>query len=246
MEKRESIIGETRWWSKDAALKIFFGSFNKPGSALYCEVILTLNAIRNLENINYPAGIKAEGFIETLLKYETILTAQIFLRIFEYTTPLSKYLQTSGMDILSANRMVVNTHDILQNLKRDFNGVKDAADTFVKWANDNLHEQLVNSNYHDDQDLEFVHLEVESSLPQSKQRRVRVRDEIPFDPIKDYELKVHDKVMDTVIQSLDHRFIMNGTLYADLALLYPRNFKELIKMAYQIWHSEVKHMFVRI
>ena len=119
---------------------------------------MTLNAIRNLENIKYPALIKAKGFIEILLKYETILTAQIFLRIFEYTTPLSKYLQTSGMDILSANRMVVNTHDILQNLKGDFNGVKDAADTFVKWANDNLHEQLVNSNYHDDQDLEFVHL----------------------------------------------------------------------------------------
>ena len=79
-----------------------------------------------MENIKYPACIKTESFIEALLKYETILTAQIFLRIFEYTTPLSKYLLTSGMDILSANRMVVNTHDTLQNLKGDFNGVKDA------------------------------------------------------------------------------------------------------------------------
>ena len=126
------------------------------------------------------------------------------------------------MDLLSANRMVVNTVNILQNLKRDFNGVNDAADTFITWANDNLHEQLVNSNYQeDDQDLEFIHLEVESSLPQRRQRRVRVMggemspDEIPFDSYKDYELKVQDKVMDTVIQSLNHWFIMNGTLYID-------------------------------
>ena len=66
------------------------------------------------------------------------------------------------MDLLSANRMVVNTVDIFQNIKRDFNGVNDVADTFITWANDNLHEQLVNSNYQeDDQDLEFIHLEVE-------------------------------------------------------------------------------------
>ena len=110
------------------------------------------------------------------------------------------------MDLLSANRMVVNTVKILQNLKRDFNGVKDAADTFVKWANINQHEQLVSCNYQeDDQDLEFIHLELESSLPQRRQRRVRVMgceispDEIPFDSYKDYELKVQDKVMDTVI-----------------------------------------------
>ena len=44
-----------------------------------------------------------------------------------------------------------------------------------------------------------------------------------------FRVKVHNKVMDTVIQSLDHRFIMNGTLYADLALLDPRNVKEINK-----------------
>ena len=59
--KRLSIIGETQWWSKDAALKIFFGSFNKSGSALYFEVIIALNAIRNLENIKYPTHIKTHS-----------------------------------------------------------------------------------------------------------------------------------------------------------------------------------------
>ena len=34
--KRLSTIGEIRWWSKDAALKIFFVYLDKPASALYC------------------------------------------------------------------------------------------------------------------------------------------------------------------------------------------------------------------
>ena len=119
-----------------------------------------------MENIKYPARVKAKSFIDSLLKYETILTAQIFLRIFQFTTPLSKYLQTSGMDLLSANRMVVDTHNNLQKLKKDFNGVKDAEDKFVKWAKDNLNEQMASSNLQEaDEDLEAAYLEVENSLP---------------------------------------------------------------------------------
>lgn len=41
------------------------------------------------------------------------------MRIFEITTPLSKYLQTSGMDIQKAYIMVENTVKELKLLKRD-------------------------------------------------------------------------------------------------------------------------------
>lgn len=34
--KRLSIIGETRWWAKDVALKKIFGSFGKPEQCVYC------------------------------------------------------------------------------------------------------------------------------------------------------------------------------------------------------------------
>ena len=77
----------------------------------------------------------ARTYIEALLKYETVLTAQLFLRIFALTAPLTKYLQTSGMDLLSAHRMVRETHQQLQNFVRDFDAVKEAADKFVSWAN---------------------------------------------------------------------------------------------------------------
>lgn len=69
-----------------------------------------------------------------LLRYETILAAQLFLRISEQTSPLSKYLQMGGMDILSPHRMVMSTQDALIQMARDFQAVRDAADDFVKWT----------------------------------------------------------------------------------------------------------------
>lgn len=75
--------------------------------------------------------------IEGLLRYETVHTAQIFHRIFE----LSKYLQTRGMDILTAQHLVEGTEDGLRECARDFEGVKCAADEFLKWANGKLQEE---------------------------------------------------------------------------------------------------------
>jgi hypothetical protein len=82
----------------------------------------------------------AQGYKDALLKYETILTAEVFLRIFEQMSPLSKYLQTSGMDIVTAQHLVTGTEDNLRKCARDFECVKRAADNFVEWANGILEE----------------------------------------------------------------------------------------------------------
>ena len=95
--------------------------------------------------------------------YETILTAQIFLRIFEHTDPLSKYLQTSGLDLLCTHGMVETTQNTLQKMIRDFNGIKDAGQTFVQWANEKLR----------DEENETV-MDVEDTLPQKRVRKKKV------------------------------------------------------------------------
>lgn len=136
--RRLSPIGETRWWAKDSSLKKVFGVFGKPDKALFVDVLLTLTTIQNKENIKPTARVKATGYIDTLLKYETVLTAQLFLRVLEETAPLSKYLQTNGMDLLSAHRMVVKTEEKLKSMARDFESLKTAANTFVHWANEKL------------------------------------------------------------------------------------------------------------
>lgn len=100
--RRLDVIGETRWWAKDEALRKVFGSFAKPDRALYTDVVITMERIEKDVTIKPAIRSKAQGYKDALLKYETILTAEVFLRIFEQTSPLSKYLQTSGMDIVTA------------------------------------------------------------------------------------------------------------------------------------------------
>jgi hypothetical protein len=114
--KKLSTIGETRWWSKDTALKKIFGSFSNFDSALYVTVIITLATIQQNLKFKPEVRVKAIAYLESLCKYETVITAKIFLRIFELTTPLSKYLQTSGLDILKAYHMVSQTCSELKKI----------------------------------------------------------------------------------------------------------------------------------
>jgi len=114
--------------------------------------------------------VKAKGFIENLLKYEIILIAQTFLKNFQHTPPLSKYLQTQGMDILSAQRLVEGTKDSLKKYVRDFEGVKVAADKFVSWANEKL------------EDMDNYELVVQTTLPE---KRVRKKKRMPGEILDD-------------------------------------------------------------
>lgn len=155
-----SPIGETRWWAKHDALKKIFGHFGKPENGLFIDAVLTLEAIENREKEKPAVRAKARGFKECLLKHETVLTAQIFLRVFKQTPPLSKYLQSKGMDILYAHRMVTATKESLKSIARDFTSVKAAADTFVKWTNEKLEEREDNTDK-----------EVEAALPEKRAKK---------------------------------------------------------------------------
>ncbi|KAL6485944.1 hypothetical protein MHYP_G00053360 [Metynnis hypsauchen] len=220
--RRIAPIGDTRWWAKHDALKKMFGSFGKPQECLYVDVLCTLSAIQEQKTVKGNVRTKARGYKDGLLRHETILTAQLFMRIFEQTTPLSKYLQTGGMDILSAHRMVISTHEALKQMARDFKAVKDAAENFVKWANEKLEEQD-----------EEIDMEVEASLPLRRPKKKKsmpgemAQDETSSDAFETYEVKVHNPIMDTVIEAIQRRFLAHGSLYADLSFLDPKNFPQI-------------------
>ena len=184
------------------------------------DVLLTLTAIQHQKNIKPTARAKAKGFCESLLECETILTAQLFLRIFEETSPLSKYLQTSGMDILSAHRMVVRTQESLKDMARDFESVKNAAVVC-----------LINKKRQEvEDDIEF---EMETTLPHKRvgKRKMMPCEEAEDEPLTDveraYKVNVHNVIEDTVNESINQRFLSHGTVYADFALLDPKNFAQI-------------------
>ncbi|KAJ8270536.1 hypothetical protein GJAV_G00116060 [Gymnothorax javanicus] len=135
---------------------------------------------------------------------------------------VAMYLQSEGMDILSAHRMVTTTQESLKSIARDFSSVKSAADTFVKWANEQLEEREDNTD-----------MEVEAALPakRAKKRKSRAGEmaqvEVPINAEKAYEVKVHNIILDTAIEAIHRRFATHGTLLTDLAWLDPRKFDQV-------------------
>lgn len=218
--KRLGTIGQTRWWAKDIALSKIFGHFNEQDSSLYIELITTLEEIYTDSNIKSDIRYKSKGLLESLCKYETILTAQTFLRIFKHTTHLSKNLQTLGLDLLQAHRMVTNTISSIKDISRDFSITKEAADKFVQRANIQL--ESLESN-----------LIVEDSFPEVRQRKKKrlfsyeSEDTQSNNLLYSYECNVYNSMIDTIINSLEIRFEKHGQHWADFSCLDPQNFKEI-------------------
>lgn len=162
----------------------------------------------------------SDAYAEALLKYQTILTVQTFLRIFQQTTPLSKYLKTSGKDLLTAHRFVTSKHDNMKKYARDFKRVKAATDAFVQWANRELNVCETDT-------------EVEHTLPNRRPKKTKrmpgelCDDTAISDADSKYEVQVHNVILDSIIESISRRFAKNRELYTDFALLDPQNFNGL-------------------
>ncbi|XP_029348284.1 protein FAM200A-like, partial [Acyrthosiphon pisum] len=135
--KRLAKAGDTRWWSKESSITTIFGHFGMPESALYVVLISVMSKIANSDKFNRETRYKAITLKDSFLKYSFVMTSQLYLRIFERMSPLSKYLQTSGMDLVQAYRMVSSTITYLQEISRDFQRVKEATDSFIIWAEKN-------------------------------------------------------------------------------------------------------------
>lgn len=83
-----------------------FGLYSFPKEALFVDIIQTLNDIYLSDKFNQEIRFKAQMYRDSLLKYETVLTANIYLQIFSSTTPVSLYLQSKGMNVIQAYNMI--------------------------------------------------------------------------------------------------------------------------------------------
>ena len=131
-QRRLQKIGETRWWSKDVALKNIFGTFDCPDELRMETVLKSLDAIKSSKEFEPKATYEASTLGQCLRSFETILCAFTFLRIFQYSTPVSKYLQTSGLDLLSGYNMAVQLADCLSSVREDFEAVHRKAKVFAE------------------------------------------------------------------------------------------------------------------
>lgn len=215
--KRLQQIGATRWWAKDKALKRIYGHFDDSTKSLFVQLLFSLNSIAQSTSFNSTTRFQAESLVSNFLKFENILLAQLYLRIFQETTPLSEYLQTNGMDFVKAYTLVRSTTKQLQNLKRSFCSIQEAANRFVKQINSTL----------EDNDSEFrVQSELTVVRPKKKKRMISElaeHEDIP-DSLKKFEVEVYNVILDQAFQSISSRFTGHEKMYADFACLDPRNF----------------------
>ena len=148
---------------------------------------------------------------QRLLKFKSVLSAQNFLRIFELRTPLSKYLQTKGMDVLKSHQMVMKIIVSLEEISRNFTDVKTKQYLLLLGQTKNWRDSGVVEN--------------ELSLPRT--RRQMLSGGTVSDQENLYEVNVHNVVLDTVISFLKTRFNEHGNLFVDLSCLDPNNFSQI-------------------
>ena len=127
---------------------------------------------------------------------------------------LSKYLQTSGLHLLTAKRMIKEASFSLKTIQRDFESVQVSAEKFVSLTNDKISKL---------------------DLPIDEKRQLKIstmfeEKRLRPNPIGWYKINVYNNVMDTAVSSFDNRFTEETTaLLVDLSFLHPRNFPKMSK-----------------
>ncbi|XP_065672781.1 uncharacterized protein LOC136090307 [Hydra vulgaris] len=222
IHKRLSVIGATRWGSKHDALQKFFGTFRDSEGALYTDVIQVLEIAVSSTKLSVEARYDVQCLLTSLLKYKTVLTGFVYLRIMESTTPLSKYLQTSGLNFIKAFEMVKVTISEIQTQLRNFDQVKVAADHFIN----------VSATILDEKECDCV-IQTDLLMVRKRIRKVMAgelaNDDPLTDPLKKFEVEVHNGILDTVLRSLSTRFASHGELYSDMSCFDPNGFSELLE-----------------
>ena len=94
-------------------------------------MIMSLFAISSDATIDSNTSVMVDSQLSSLCKSDTISTAHIFMPLFRETSNLSNYLQTSGLDFLTVNRLISQVFSNIKKLSRDFEAVKTAAKNCV-------------------------------------------------------------------------------------------------------------------
>jgi len=229
-------IGQTRWrFKNDAVIKIFgridmwkeSTKIDDRKQFIYVQIVLALyeNSISNI--FSNSVRSTAHSLLCRLTRYETVLTAMMFLHIFKFTTALSDYLQTSGLDYIQAWRKIDGTIKSLKANQREFLPVSTAAKVFIEFVSRVIWE--------DESDID-----IELELPEKRKKIIPKRSgENPAstylntgnkDPPKNvYKTKTFNVVMNNIIVCLECRFLGSKELYCDLELFNPRRFEEIAK-----------------
>jgi len=108
VEKR---VETTRWSSHASALQTVFETFD--------ALIDTLFNLKDDKFTDRICSVKADSLMNYMLTERFILTGLIFLKIFDMTNPLNKFLQGKNIDLLGAVNYIENVLFNIKELRND-------------------------------------------------------------------------------------------------------------------------------
>uniref|UniRef100_A0A0L8H745 HAT C-terminal dimerisation domain-containing protein n=1 Tax=Octopus bimaculoides TaxID=37653 RepID=A0A0L8H745_OCTBM len=238
--KRLKLTGETRWSRKSNAATTIFGHFDDANVSTFVNLLTCLSMIQDSDKFDAKTKHEANVLLQSLLKFETILTAFTYLYIFKTIAPLSSYLQTSGLDMFTVWGLVDSVTTKLKEQTRTFDNVHSKALEFVNKCND----KILQMNMDENQTLEIGALE--TALPVKRQRKKKrmedglVNDEgSSSDSLTNFRVNVFNLIMDRIVKSLESKFVQHKQLYKDLSCLDPAKFKTIAEKSLEVKALEV-------
>ncbi|KAE9522231.1 hypothetical protein AGLY_017369 [Aphis glycines] len=127
-------LGNTRWNSKDVALKTIFHSWsednNKRDRFFYLLISLHILGYDEKYIKDTKMTSEARALLMKWSSFENILGAFIYLKLFFLTTPVSKYLETEGLDYIMAWNKIVNLMEEMKKFVFSFEEIKEKATVF--------------------------------------------------------------------------------------------------------------------
>ncbi|KAL4097464.1 hypothetical protein QTP88_022246 [Uroleucon formosanum] len=223
IHKRLQAICETRWTAKETAIKRLFGTYNSlDDNGMLSDLLLVLTKIVQNPNLNPDVRSKASNFISSFIKYETILVAHMYMKIFQITGPLSRYLQSNKLDLLKCQQMVTSALENLKGIQRGVENVKEVCNTFITNTNNKIETMAISYKLN----VEQIQSTFKEKRMAKKKKTFNYENEedLITTPDKKFTIEVFNTVLDTVVNSMNTRFVKNNSLYFDLSLLCPKNF----------------------
>ncbi|CAH1110522.1 unnamed protein product [Psylliodes chrysocephalus] len=207
--KRLQKFGETRWWAKSKAASNIFGTFDDNSKEIYSTLILALLEMAESTDFDSITCSEAQSLLENFCKYETLLISFIMIKIFEYVTPASNYLQTEDIDFIQAYHLVTNGKSMVNEMYDKFDLIVKKTNAFLNYIN-----QIETFRSKD--------IVIEHELPQQMLRkRKRIVDEttedsVITDTMKKFEVfkSVINQAIQSISQSLD---LLSDSKFTDIA-----------------------------
>lgn len=187
-------FSSTRWTSHGRALTVNYEKYKA----------LT-NTLKELSNsTERDTSSMATNLMSTISSFKFVTHLLLMRNIFEYTTPLSMYLQSLSLDSITALTMVDNCAKILSELRNELH-----LDILLAEA----------KRFSLENELEEVWFPAKRVQKRKKMAGEKINDEIVSNAKDNFKIEVYFTVLDKICSSITSRFEGSREILSDLSLL---------------------------